>query len=320
LGQPPSGGPLTISGPSNIAVGAGDSDVIAQYIANKSNVTWSVSVVSDGSLDPGDYTVIISPAGLLTVELAAGVVVPPGGTSLLLIVNARVGGGGGSGNTDSLGVTVAIPPGVVPCFVAGTFIRTARGEVRVEDLKVGDLVLNHDGWPSPVKWIGSRRLSARQLELAPYLSPVTITKDTFGPERPYADLLVSPQHRVVLDGWRSELLYGREAVLAPAIHLVDGERVRRTIGASAVHYVHFCLEEHDIVFSNGLCTESLLLAGMALRGYEKASREELELLFPNLAEQGEQASLATCLPVVTRHEARAYVGASRAAARERQLH
>jgi hypothetical protein len=41
--------------------------------------------------------------------------------------------------------------GVVPCFAAGTHILTGRGQVRVEALRVGDLVVTAFGrlWPSP---------------------------------------------------------------------------------------------------------------------------------------------------------------------------
>ena len=296
---------LTISGPTNLSIAAGDSTATAQYTANKSGVTWSVSVLSDGVLGPLDYTVSISPSGVLTVELAPGVTIPPTGVDLVLRVGAQRGGGGGQGNTDTLDVTVSIAPGVVPCFVAGTLIRTLHGEMPVEDLRVGDMVVNRHGRPRPITWIGSRYLSGRQLTAAPNLAPIRIQKDAFGPGRPYADLLVSPQHRVMVEGWCTELLVGQDAALAHAVHLVDGRRITKEETDAGVHYWHFCLQDHDIVWSNGLCSETLLVGRMAVRAYDAQSAAELMVLFPELFSGRKHSWPKACLPVAARHEARA---------------
>jgi len=40
------------------------------------------------------------------------------------------------------------------------------------------------------------------------------------------DLVVSPQHRVMFNGYRAELLFGEREVLVPARHLVDGVAAR----------------------------------------------------------------------------------------------
>jgi hypothetical protein len=299
MGTGPGGGALTISGPTVLAISPGDAEVVAQYTANRTGVTWSVQVVSDGALTPADYTVTISPTGLLTVVLTPGVDIPEGTTLQLVIEGVRAGGGGG--NRDTLNVTVSLPPGVVPCFVAGTLIRTVRGEVPVEELMVGDLVLTHEGWPAPVRWIGERRLSAAELRAAPHLRPVTIRKDAFGPGAPYRDLQVSPQHRIALKGWRAELFFGEPEVLAHALHLVDDARVLHPpVPERGVHYVHFCLRDHDLVWANGLATESLLLGEMALSSFDGATRAELAEIFPDLARSD---ALRSCLPCISRREA-----------------
>lgn len=303
MGTGPGGGQLTIFGPSVLAISPGDADLTADYIVNRFNVTWSVQVISDGALTPADYTVTISQTGPLSARLS--IVLTPGvdipaGTSLQLVISA-VRAGGGGGNTDTLNVTVSLPPGVVPCFVAGTLIRTARGEVPVEELMVGDLVLTREGWPAPVRWIGERRLSGAELRAAPHLRPVTIRKDAFGPGAPFRDLRVSPQHRIALTGWRAELLFGEPAVLAHAVHLVDDSRVLHPPAPDdGVHYLHFCLQDHDLVWANGLAAESLLLGEMALSSYDGATLAELAEIFPDLALAD---ALRSCLPCIGRREA-----------------
>lgn len=52
----------------------------------------------------------------------------------------------------------------VPCFAAGTMIRTPAGDVAIETLRVGELVMTLDGGPQPVRWIGSRKLTVADLE------------------------------------------------------------------------------------------------------------------------------------------------------------
>ncbi|MGI1661674.1 Hint domain-containing protein [Palleronia sp. KMU-117] len=303
MGTGPGGGRLTIIGPETLAISPGDAELTANYIVNRLNVTWSVQVISDGVLTPADYTVTISETGPLSARLS--VVLTPGvnipaGTSLQLVIGA-VRAGGGGGNSDTLNVTVSLPPGVVPCFVAGTLIRTARGEVPVEELMVGDLVLTGEGWPAPIRWIGERRLSGAELRAAPHLRPVTIRKDAFGPGAPYRDLRVSPQHRIALTGWRAELLFGAPAVLAHAVHLVDDAQVLHPPAPEdGVRYVHFCLQDHDLVWANGLSTESLLLGEVALASYDAASLAELAEIFPDLAHPDAGRS---CLPCIGRREA-----------------
>ena len=65
-------------------------------------------------------------------------------------VTAPTSGGGGE-------VTITL----VPCFLAGTHIRTPRGEVLVEALRAGEFVLTADGQAVPIIWIGARTVAAR---------------------------------------------------------------------------------------------------------------------------------------------------------------
>ena len=306
MGQPPQNNPLTISGPTNLTISSGESGVDAQYTATKNNVTWSVTVVDEGSLIEGEYTVFIDQQGQLVVEIAEGVMIPPGGTTLSLEVQAQIGNGGGSGNLATLAVDVVIAEGTIPCFVAGTKILTERGQVAVEDLLLGDLVLNPDGWPNPIVWIGSRKLSEAQLRMAPHLCPIKICRDAFGPGQPSRDLFVSPHHRIVLEGWRAEVLFGVREVFAHAVHLIDNDRVMKVRPKGGVHYYHFALERHEVVVSEGLKTESMLPAEIAMRSVSPEARAELLDLFPEMTPRLGIDPTQAALRVLKRSEARLY--------------
>jgi hypothetical protein len=87
----------------------------------------------------------------------------------------------------------------VTCFVAGALIRRPEGEVAVETLRVGDLVITSSGEARPVKWIGHRNVDCRAHPGPSAIYPIRIAVDAFGANRPSEDLFVSPGHSIAVD-------------------------------------------------------------------------------------------------------------------------
>jgi hypothetical protein len=176
-------------------------------------------------------------------------------------------------------------PGV-PCFVAGTLIETLRGELLIEDLVVGDRILTMDCGYQPIFWIGRRQLSRADLEANPKLTPVRIRAGALGAGKPKADLLVSPQHRVLVRSKIAERMFETTEVLIPANKLIviDGIDIERA--ALGVEYFHILFETHQIVFSNGAPTESLFLGTESMKAVSPEARLEIETLFPKTAALG----------------------------------
>ncbi len=172
----------------------------------------------------------------------------------------------------------------VPCFVAGTMIETPQGLVAVETLKAGDLVVTAEGVARPIRWAGSK-LIAPKLCKDRNLSPIRIPKDAFGPDLPRRDLLVSPNHRVVLNGAEVQLLTGEEQVFVAAKFLVGFAGITRADSLNLVPYVHLLLDEHAVLISEGVATESLHPGDMALRALAPDAVEEVLYLFPDLKDQ-----------------------------------
>lgn len=133
----------------------------------------------------------------------------------------------------------------VPCFLAGTRIRTERGEVLVEYLKIGDKVVTLDGTAKPVKWIGRRAYSSAFASGNRDVLPVLIKQGALGRNVPYRDLYVSPLHAMFFDD-----------VLVQAGHLVNGESIVRCPDIDPIRYFHIELEQHDIVFAEGAPSET----------------------------------------------------------------
>lgn len=167
------------------------------------------------------------------------------------------------------------PPDTPVCFCAGTEILTPSGNRKVETLAAGDFVLNVRGERKQIIWAGCTRVSAHDLVAGPNLRPVRIPADAFGPGRPSRDLDVSPQHRIVLEGPAVEMHFGCSSVLAAAKHLI-GTFAEEIIPEADVDYYHILLEDHEILVSNGLATESFQPARRTIEAMSGANRELLE--------------------------------------------
>ena len=159
------------------------------------------------------------------------------------------------------------------CFAAGTLIKTPTGLRKVDEIAIGDQVNTaHDG-PQPVRWRACRRLPALGR-----MAPVEFRVGAVGNTRA---LRVSPQHRMCIDDWRAELWYGEEAVLGPAKDLSNGDTIFQVSGG-LVEYHHLLFDHHQIVFAEGVPTESFHPGEVGLSGLEHAARDELFAIFPEL--------------------------------------
>lgn len=200
------------------------------------------------------------------------------------------------------------PPPPPVCFTRGTRIEVEGGFKLVEDLRPGDRVATKDNGFQPLQWIARRRISAGELARNSDLKPIRIRAGALGENMPAQDLLVSPQHRMLVTDWRCEALFGETEMLAPAKALVNDSTVTVEHGAEEVEYFHFMFRQHEIVFANGVESESFHPGDFGLSTLDQAALEELFLVFPHL-EQDVDAFGAPARPVLRTFEARAMMSA-----------
>ncbi|SMY09985.1 Hint domain-containing protein [Flavimaricola marinus] len=180
------------------------------------------------------------------------------------------------------------------CFTPGTRILTPRGERAIETLCPGDMVITRDHGPQPIRWTGSRTVAGHGR-----FAPISVSDTVMdGAKR---DLLVSPQHRLLFTGYRTELLFGCDEVLVAAKHLIDGVSVRQT-PCDSVTYIHIMFDQHEIIYAEGAATESFYAGDAGIAAITDKSRDELFQVFPELRSNiGAYGSAArTCLKA---HEA-----------------
>lgn len=171
---------------------------------------------------------------------------------------------------------------LTPCFTPGTMIATARGEVPVEHLAVGDRVVTRDNGLQEVLWTGRRDLSRVQLSLNPHLRPVLIRTGTLGSRLPEWDILVSPNHRMLVKRSQTALHFDEPEVLVAAKHLICPRIGIRQVMTTGISYLHFLCERHEVVLANGAWTESFQPADWSLGAIGNAQRSEILELFPDL--------------------------------------
>ena len=137
------------------------------------------------------------------------------------------------------------------CFLKGTKFLTAKGERKIEELAIGDLLPTMFGGLRPIQWIG-RYPIRRSDPSKPWVKgalPVRITRSALAPDVPHADLYVTGGHSLLIDG-----------VLVPAEVLINGTTITRYEAREydELEYFHIKLESHDVIYAEGAPAETLL--------------------------------------------------------------
>lgn len=174
------------------------------------------------------------------------------------------------------------PSGGVICFTPGTMIRTEGGLIRVEDITEGTRVQTKDNGCQNVEWIGARRITGARLYAMPHLCPIRLRAGSLDNDVPDAGLLVSPDHRVMVKGARAKALFNTDEVLVTARDLVNDTSIYVDRSMREVTYIHMLLPSHQVVFANGVESESFHPASAGLENLGDADRARLFATAPDL--------------------------------------
>ncbi len=201
--------------------------------------------------------------------------------------------------------------GGVICFTPGIRIATPTGLRLIEDIRSGDRVLTKDNGAQEILWTGSRRMTGARLYAMPHLRPIRFKAGALGIDRPDPDLIVSPQHRMMLTGAAAQSLFNTEEVLVKAEDLLNDVTICVDHALREVTYIHILLDRHNIVWANGMETESFHPSNTALDTIDPAQRAALLAAVPgvaaNPASYGDYArrNLSTSEVAILRHDSAA---------------
>ncbi|MGB0410017.1 MAG: choice-of-anchor L domain-containing protein [Pikeienuella sp.] len=196
------------------------------------------------------------------------------------------------GNEDTAFVSV---DSAAPCFEAAALIDTLRGPVRADELAIGDLVLTHDHGPQPVRWVGQTTRLARGSD-----APVSIDAGALGD---HGAVRVSQNHRIFVKALAASLVCGQEEVFVRAADLINGHSIRIEESAKQVTYVHILLDQHGILRSAGLLSESFHPGALNVDAFDGASRLQILRLMPNPGDEDGFGYGPTARPVLKKWEA-----------------
>jgi hypothetical protein len=216
------------------------------------DVTFSSS---DSAIAPGDSFTLTVPgvtsylsgtydyAGEVTIGGSPGYIVfSAESQQFYVLTNAQIT----DGYSLPMGM-VSQTSGDMACFLGGTRILTTSGEVCVENLKVGDAVLTHDHQPVSIRWIGRQTISQMFADKLRVL-PVRIKAGSLADGVPHRDLLVSPDHAILVDG-----------VLIHAGALVNGTSIIRESNVpSTFTYYHIETDDHSLILAENTPAETFI--------------------------------------------------------------
>jgi hypothetical protein len=137
------------------------------------------------------------------------------------------------------------------CFLKGTTIRTVDGDIKIEDLAVGNLLPTVFGGICPIQWVARYRFKRSDPTKAwvKDVLPIRVARSALGPDVPHADLYVTEYHALLIDG-----------VLVEAGHLINGTTITRYDARELdeIEFFHIKLELHNVIFAEGAPCETLL--------------------------------------------------------------
>jgi hypothetical protein len=163
-----------------------------------------------------------------------------------------VGGGGygGGGGGGGWGVGGGGSGGRFNCFLKGTQILTVHGEVRVQDLEIGDRVETVRGEALPIKWIGRQTYRKSGPSWHQSVMPIRVARGALDERTPSTDLYLSPWHHLLIEG-----------VLVRVDDLVNGLSIAPALpsGTEVIEYFHILLDSHEMVLAEGVAAETVMI-------------------------------------------------------------
>ncbi|HXV73460.1 MAG TPA: Hint domain-containing protein, partial [Sphingomonadales bacterium] len=130
--------------------------------------------------------------------------------------------------------------GGTKCLLRGTAIATPEGDVRIEDLRIGDLVETVSGEALPIKWIGHHVYRRTAPTWSKQVTPIRIARFALDDHTPRHDLYLTAGHAVFIDG-----------MLIRARDLLNGTSITRIRPAhqNTIEYFHIVLDSHQVILA-----------------------------------------------------------------------
>lgn len=179
---------------------------------------------------------------------------------------------------------------------------TSNGFIAVENLSVGDHVMTRDNGSQELQWVGRKNLGRSALVADARLCPIRIHKGALGNGMPMQEMLVSPNHRILLTGPQLTLNFGEDEVLVDAKHLVGMPGVEK-VAPCNVSYLHLLCARHEVLMVDAVWIENFQAGEYAMNGLASDQANEIFALFPELRDPKLNLGFRDARIVLRNHEA-----------------
>jgi hypothetical protein len=161
----------------------------------------------------------------------------------------------------------------VICLTSGTRIRTPEGSRLVQDPRIGDMVQTKDNGAQEIVSKDARRMTGASMFAMPHLRPVRM--GALGVERPDEELFVSLSHRMLIQEDEVMAMFNTPEILVAVKNLINSKAVTVNVSVQEVTCIHLLLSKHQMLWANGVETESFHPASAALKALEAFDRKQL---------------------------------------------
>ncbi|MCH2163041.1 MAG: Hint domain-containing protein [Marinovum sp.] len=252
----------------SVTIGNNDTTIL-DVLANDSTTGGTLSITHvNGETVVAGQTIVLGTGQQVTLNANGTFTIQGDSDDETVYFNYSIVDDNGNTDTALVGITQ------VPCFAAGTLIDTADGPIAVETLRPGIQVPTRDQGLQTIRWVGRRTVSTTGANV-----PIRIAKGTMGAVR---DLVLSSQHRVLIQDVWATLMFGEDEVLVKAKDLINDHSVRPVTDMDEITYVHILFDTHQIVMANGVACESYLPGPATMKQFDRSTQTEIVLLFPEL--------------------------------------
>jgi len=185
------------------------------------------------------------------------------------------------------------------CLTSKMRVTTQRGDVAVETLETGDLVLTRDNGFQPVRHVLCKHLTGRYLLDNPHLRPVLVARDAFADNLPYADTMITANSRLPVATSTGGMLRRATEELVAVKTMIDHDMIQQ-IDTVGTDYYLIQFDGHEVIAVNGFWLECFNTADTSLGAVGNAQRLEILEIFPERGTWGR-----TARPIVARAQVRA---------------
>lgn len=182
-------------------------------------------------------------------------------------------------------------------FAPGSPVLTTQGEIPVEDLHPGDMIVDADGKASQLLWIGSSTFIPADAGKRTPL--VRVMADSLGAGRPSGFITFGPAARILHTPLHMRADGTNQNVFTLMRELIDGVNIIEIAPPTPVRLYHLCLDEHAAIVVGGLHVETYHPGQNFMRDMPIRYRDQFLGMFPHIATEADFGAL--CHPRAKAH-------------------